>query len=69
MLGWVEAFIGRLWYDERAATTMEYALLLALVALAVIVALTGLGKTLQAKLEEITDRLRGAVVDPGDLTP
>lgn len=59
----VERFIIRFWYDQRAATTMEYALLLALVALAVIAVLGSLGGAIEGKIQEVINKLKGVGSD------
>lgn len=46
--------------DERGATTAEYALILALVAVVLIGALSQLGMALSSKIQSIADTLGGA---------
>ena len=50
----------RLWHDESAMTTVEYALLLALVALAAIVAWATLGRRVRGSVEGSGTRFDGA---------
>ncbi|HSW10542.1 MAG TPA: Flp family type IVb pilin [Bacillota bacterium] len=49
--------------SEEGATITEYALLLALVVVVLIATLSELGTTLQARLQEIIDRLNGAIAN------
>lgn len=46
-----------LWHDERGLTTVEYALLLALLTIASIVAWTTLGQRKSEMLQIVTDRM------------
>ena len=48
---------------ERGATTAEYALILALIAIVLIAALTELGATLRDKLEQIIAAINGVEVE------
>jgi Flp pilus assembly pilin Flp len=48
---------GSLWHDESGMTTVEYALLLALLTIASIVAWTSLGQRKSEMLEIVTDRM------------
>ncbi len=49
-----------LWRDEEGLTTVEYALLLALVVVAGLAAWTGLGGTVQSQVESAKDNIAGA---------
>jgi Flp pilus assembly pilin Flp len=49
----------KLWKDEEGLTTVEYALLLALVVVAGIVAWQGLGGTVQDVVERSDDEIAG----------
>ena len=52
--------MNRLWQDEDGLTTVEYALLLALVVVAGIAAWQGLGTTVQGAATESADTIAGA---------
>lgn len=47
--------------DEEGATAVEYALIAALIAVAIIATVTGLGDQLVAIFQRIADTLSGAV--------
>lgn len=53
MWSWVQVQFGRFRAGERGAAAAEYALVLALVVIALVAALTALGGTLKAKINEI----------------
>ena len=53
-----------LWHDESAMTTVEYALLLALIALVAIAAWTGFGGHLRGSVESSNSRFGGAGPSP-----
>jgi pilus assembly protein Flp/PilA len=52
--GWVRARSGP---EERGASLVEYALLLALIAIVCLVAVTSLGGNTSAKLNEVSDSI------------
>lgn len=49
--------IKRLWCEEEAQGMAEYGLILALIAIAVIAALTGLGGKISSAFQEITGKM------------
>ncbi len=49
----------KLWKDEEGLTTVEYALLLALVVVAGIAAWQGLGSTVQSAVNDSSDTISG----------
>jgi pilus assembly protein Flp/PilA len=53
-------FVSRFMNDESGATAIEYGLIAALIAVAIIGAVTALGDGLTLKFEEITSELAGA---------
>ena len=53
-------FITRFKNDERGASLVEYALLVALIAVACIVAITALGKDASDKFSEVGSKIAGA---------
>jgi Flp pilus assembly pilin Flp len=55
--------VANAWSDERGATVAEYALVLVLVAVALIVVLGDLGEALELKIQSVIDRLTTA--NPG----
>ena len=50
-----------LFYKEKGATAVEYALIVGLIALAIIVALTALGGGISTAFQTITTKISGAV--------
>lgn len=50
LTGWVRAKFGQ---DERGASLVEYALLLALIAVVCIIAITALGESANSKFDEV----------------
>jgi len=50
--------------NQNGATVAEYALVLALVVVALITTLSGLGDALGTKIRELTDRIRNAQLNP-----
>ncbi|MDP1808142.1 MAG: Flp family type IVb pilin [Actinomycetota bacterium] len=56
------AYLIRVFKSERAATAVEYALMVALIALAIIVAVTALGGQLSALFNRIVTTLTGVGV-------
>ena len=56
----------RLVEDERGASAIEYALIAALIALAIIVGANLLGGSLNEVFESISDTLQGAISGGGD---
>lgn len=54
LTGWVRAKFGQ---DERGASLVEYALLLALIAVVCIIAVTALGGSASEKLQETSDSI------------
>ena len=55
----------RLWKDEEGATAIEYGLLAALIAVAIIGAVTAVGGGLITTFEDVEAELGTAVADPG----
>ena len=53
-------FLQSLWKDEDGATAIEYGLLAALISVAIIVAVTTLGETLNGVFEEVNTELDAA---------
>ena len=49
-----------LFYREKGATAVEYALIVALIAVAIIAALAALGGGIQGAFERITEAVNGA---------
>ena len=54
LAGWMRAKFGQ---DERGASLVEYALLLALIAVVCIIAVTALGKSASDKLQGVSDSI------------
>ena len=54
LAGWMRAKFGQ---DERGASLVEYALLLALIAVVCIIAVTALGKNASTKLNQVADSI------------
>jgi pilus assembly protein Flp/PilA len=52
LAGWMRAKFGE---DERGASLVEYALLLALIAVVCIIAVTALGQNASTKLDSVAD--------------
>ena len=52
--GWMRAKFGQ---DERGASLVEYALLLALIAVVCIIAVTALGRSASSKLKGVGDSI------------
>jgi pilus assembly protein Flp/PilA len=53
-------FVKRLWKDDEGATAIEYGLLAALVAVAIIAALTVVSTELNDTFTAVSDELQGA---------
>lgn len=53
-------FINKLFRDEAGATAIEYGLIAALISVAAIVAMQGLGTQLSATFGEVTTAMSGA---------
>jgi pilus assembly protein Flp/PilA len=53
-------FVSRFMNDESGATAIEYGLIAALIAVAIITAVTGLGTALSTKFNGISTSLNGA---------
>ncbi len=47
-----------LWYDDEAASAVEYGLLVALIAAVIIIAVTAIGTNLSAKFTEVASKLQ-----------
>lgn len=60
MLGMVTAYQSRIVDDERGASMVEYALLVALIAIVVIAAALFLGTEISDKFSEVGDTLEAA---------
>ena len=56
LAGWMRAKFGE---DERGASLVEYALLLALIAVVCIIAVTALGKSASSKLNDVSNSISG----------
>jgi pilus assembly protein Flp/PilA len=54
LAGWMRAKFGQ---DERGASLVEYALLLALIAVVCIIAVTALGNSASTKLKGVSDSI------------
>jgi pilus assembly protein Flp/PilA len=54
LAGWMRATFGR---NERGASLVEYALLLALIAVVCIIAVTALGKSASSKLNTVSNSI------------
>lgn len=54
LAGWMRAKLGQ---DERGASLVEYALLLALIAVVCIIAVTALGQNASTKLDSVADSI------------
>ncbi len=52
--------VSRVLQDDRGQSLGEYALILALVGLAAIIGLTGLGQSIVAKFKDMKDKLASA---------
>ena len=61
MKKFMEKVIYYLTAKQRGATAVEYALIIALIALAIVVGLTALGGGLNAAFNNIAERLQSAV--------
>jgi pilus assembly protein Flp/PilA len=57
----MQTIIKRFFHDESGATAIEYGLLAALIAVAIIVMVTNVGTSLQDVFEEVDTSLTGAV--------
>ena len=53
-------FINKLFRDEAGATAIEYGLIAALIAVAAITAMTGLGKQLTSTFEKTSSAMQGS---------
>ena len=51
-----------LFYKEKGATAVEYALIVALIAVAIILALTALGGGISTAFQNIADKVGGVVI-------
>ena len=51
-----------LFYNEKGATAVEYALIVALIAVAIILALTALGGGISTAFQNIADKVGGVVI-------
>jgi Flp pilus assembly pilin Flp len=58
-VGEMKGLLGRFLRDEAAAASIEYALLMALVALAVVLSIQGLGSALDDTVNTAADELEG----------
>jgi pilus assembly protein Flp/PilA len=56
--GTVKKIIAEFWADQSGATAIEYGLIAAGIALAIIAVVNGLGSTLQAKFTAINTSLK-----------
>jgi pilus assembly protein Flp/PilA len=54
LAGWIRARLGE---DERGASLVEYALLLALIAVVCIIAVTALGNSASSKLDGVSQSI------------
>ena len=62
MLNWIK----KLWHDEEGATMVEYALLLGLIAIVVILVVTALGQKVGEAFDEAQQQLPAGA---GQVTP
>lgn len=51
--------LGKLFYDERGATAIEYGLIAALIAVAAIAAMQGMGNQLQSTFNSASSAMSG----------
>ena len=56
-----EALMIKFFQDESGVTAIEYGLIAALIAVAIIVALTSLGQSLEFNFAEVSSALDGAI--------
>ena len=56
----MKAMVKRFFQDERGLETIEYAIMLALIVIGLIVVLTAIGTALVARFSEIQTALEGA---------
>jgi pilus assembly protein Flp/PilA len=56
-----EALMIKFFQDESGVTAIEYGLIAALIAVAIIVALTSLGQSLESNFAEVSSALDGAI--------
>lgn len=56
--------VKRLWKEEEGQGMVEYGLIIALVSIAAIIVLTGLGTTLSTKFGEVKTELDNATTTP-----
>ena len=61
---WFKLWLESLWSNEEGQGLVEYALILVLIAIVVIVALRSLGVTVDSIFTEITTELGGEILDP-----
>lgn len=52
-----------LFYNEKGATAVEYALIVALIAMIIIVGLTAVGGGINTAFSNIADKIKGAVAE------
>lgn len=50
----------KIWQDDDGATAVEYALMVALIAVAIIVAVRSLGTSVSVKFDEVATAIDGA---------
>jgi pilus assembly protein Flp/PilA len=62
-------FTKRLWKDEEGATAIEYGLLAALIAVAIIAVVGTLGGTIRDTFQNVQDELAAAEEDQGGEAP
>ena len=55
-----QQWAGKFWRDLRGATAIEYALIIALISLAIIATMTALGQTNAGIWMDVSDRFTGA---------
>lgn len=51
------SFLQKVWKDEKAATAVEYAMILALIALAILVGVSQLGSSNKANWDRVAERV------------
>jgi len=57
----MQNFLTKLWNDESGQDLVEYALLLAFIAIAAVVAITALGGSISDLFQDTADELDGAL--------
>ena len=56
----MKSLMKKIWQDDDGATAVEYALMVALIAVAIIVAVRSVGTSVSAKFDEVGTAIDGA---------